>query len=57
MSAPCVEELGRVVKERAEDVRLDRTLFRACSADVRRFCEDEEWGEGRGEAWQSEWWP
>lgn len=48
VSAPCLEELGRVEEERAGDVRLDRALFRACSADARRFCEDEEWGEGGG---------
>ncbi|KAL4443753.1 hypothetical protein ABPG75_011490 [Micractinium tetrahymenae] len=49
VSAPCVEELERVEEERAGDVRLDRPLFRACSADVRRFCEDEEWGDGKME--------
>lgn len=59
VSGPCVEELKRVEKQRAEDVRLDRTLFRACSADVRRFCKDEEWGEtwggiqGAGAVWEA----
>lgn len=43
----CKDQLKRVEVERAEDVRLDRPLLRACSADIRRFCADEEYGEGK----------
>jgi Golgi apparatus protein 1 len=43
-SSFCQEQLRRIEVERSGDVRLDRHLFRACSADIRRFCKDIEPG-------------
>ena len=40
----CQEQLRRIEVERSDDVRLDRHLFRACSADIRAFCKDVEPG-------------
>lgn len=35
----CANQLFRAERERADDVRLDRRLYRACSGDMRRWCE------------------
>ena len=40
----CNEQLERVLIDRADDLRLSRTLYRLCAVDVRRFCADEEPG-------------
>ena len=46
----CQEELERWEVQRADDVRLDRHLYHACSAELRSVCADVEPGarEGRG---------
>ena len=49
----CQQELRRAEIERADDIRLNRHLFRACTADIKRFCAGMQFGACIGACWGS----